>query len=379
MNRFLSSIIIFVIIFQTINDTFFAEYFGSNSLKFTITLFILYFIRYFFSFQYFININKYILILIVLIMLSLIANSNRLYSTLDSFFTMVIVLTYFIIFSQYKDIKWVVFSIIVSAIFSSIYCVFRDDVISEWGFRKSGGMGDPNEFSTTILFALGLIWSYYIAYRKYSYFIVLLTIIFIIGLLSAASKSAFGVLIIYIIVMAYIMIFKSKGLQKVRNFFIFAISFILVLTLINYYFESAIELFFTRFETTRTADQRLGNWKTGFDMFKSNWLFGVGPQNYANAIGYFNPTLEIHTRETHNMYLKALFELGVFGFIFLIIIIIKLLRYFAKNKLYGSLLISISYLFMGLTLSLTYDKYVWLIIGLSLNPFFISFFKKKTY
>tara|TARA_B110000211_G_C14041651_1_gene537053 strand:- start:509 stop:1387 length:879 start_codon:yes stop_codon:yes gene_type:complete len=287
------------------------------------------------------------------------------------------VLSYFIIFSQYKDIKWVVFSVLFSAIFSCIYCILRDDLLSEWGFRKTGGMGDPNEFSTTILFAIGLIWSYYIAFRKYTFFIVLLTFIFILGLLIAASKTALGVLFIYTIVIVYLIIIKYKGSQKFRRFLILAISFISALTLINYYFESLIELFLSRFESNNTADQRINNWKIGFDMLKSSWLVGVGPQNYANEIGLFDTSLEIHTRETHNMYLKVLFELGVFGFLSFMILIMKLLRYFVTNKYYSSLLISTSYLLMGFTLSLTYDKYVWLIIGLSVNPYFISFFKKK--
>ena len=377
MNRFLSSILIFIIIFQTINDTFFVDYFGSNSLKITVTLFVIFFIRYFFSFQYFIKINKIVIIYLLTILLSLTANSFRLYNSADSFFALIIVLTYFVIFSQYKDIKWIIFSIIVSVLFSSIYCYTRDDVISEWSFRKTGGMGDPNEFSTTILIALGLIWSYYLAHKKYLYYIVLFTFIFILALIAAGSKTAFVALIIYILVIAYIIIINSKRSQKIRSFLILAISIISGVIFIDYYFESEIELFFNRFEDNRTADQRFMNWENGVELFKDNWFFGVGPQNYSNVLGTFNSNIEEHARETHNMHLKTLFELGIFGFIFWILLMIKMLRYFMKNNHYSSLLISMSYLLMGMTLSLTFDKYVWMVIGISLNPYFISFFKKN--
>jgi len=50
-----------------------------------------------------------------------------------------IILVYLGVFSQCKDKKRLIFSILLSLFFSSLYYLLRVDFISEWTFRKTKG------------------------------------------------------------------------------------------------------------------------------------------------------------------------------------------------------------------------------------------------
>jgi O-antigen ligase len=135
-------------------------------------------------------------------------------------------------------------------------------------------------------------------------------------------------------------------------------------------------LFVDRFDSSYTAELRLDNWIKGFELFKDNWLFGLGVDNYNPTME--NTFIEIDEGSTaaHNMFLKALYELGIFGFIPFILIFKKILyMMFSKQRHYIILLICSPLLIMGLSLSLTFEKYLWLVIAISFNSHFIKFFR----
>ena len=378
MIKFISNALVLIIVFQTFNDNLFAEYFGPNSLKISITIFSLFFVKYLITLNLSIRSNRNIFLFCVITVICSAINYNQLFSPAESFTAPLIILIYFSIFTQYKDIKWLIFTIFFSLLISSFYCLIREDFISEWTFRKTGGTGDPNEFSVGVLFGLGLLWGVYLKYKKYFIGVILLNLLFLSSLLTAGSKSAFFTLLILILVLVFYIIQKSSFFKKIQ--LIFSIS--LVFSIVSYVFYDLYEdeffLFLQRFESSRTADLRMDNWSRGFNLFMDNWLFGIGTKNYEPLMKSKYTYLADGSSATHNMYLQVLYELGVFGFIPFIVVFKDILkRIISNSRNYIILLISVSYLFMGLTLSLAFEKYVWLIIALIFNNHFINFFKNN--
>lgn len=376
MIKLISRILIFIIVFQTFNDNLFTEYFGPNSLKISILIFTLFSVKYFFSFNPSIPINKNILLLSVIMIICSIANYSNLFSPLDSFLKPFAVIILFVVFSQYKDIKWLIFVILFSLFYSSLYCLLREDFVTEWTFRKTGGTGDPNEFSTGVLFGLGLLWGIYFKYKKFLVLVLLLSLFSASVLLAAGSKSAFLALIFLIFSLIFL---RTQTVSFFNNIRLSVVS-LLALSILSFTVYSLNKdlffLFIDRFDSSYTAELRLDNWIKGFELFKDNWLFGLGVDNYSPTME--NTFIEIDEGSTaaHNMFLKALYELGIFGFIPFILIFKKILyMMFSKQRHYIILLICSPLLIMGLSLSLTFEKYLWLVIAISFNSHFIKFFR----
>ena len=380
MIKFISNALVLIIVFQTFNDNLFVEYLGPNSLKISITIFALFYFKYFFSFKSFTPINRKILLLCVIMTLCSAINYNQLSFPLESFTTPFIILVYFCIFSQYKDIKWLIFCIFFSLVFSSIYCLIREDLIGEWTFRKTGGTGDPNEFSVGVLFGLGLMCGLYLKYKKYLLVVLLLSLLFLSTLIAAGSKSAFFTLMILILILIFYIVKKASFFKKFKLLFSISLVFSIISYTFYYLNVEVFSLFLQRFESSRTADLRYDNWSRGFNLFKDNWLFGLGTNNYSSIMQNTYTGTDEGADAAHNMYLQVLYELGILGFFPFIFIVKDLLNnIFFNNRNYIILLICTSFLFMGLSLSLSFEKYVWLIIALSFNNHFINFFLQKSF
>ena len=376
MIKLISRILVLIIVFQTFNDNLFSEYFGPDSLKISILVFTLFFVKYFFHFNPFIKINKNILMLCLAMIICSFVNYNNLFSTLESFLKPFVIIIFFVFFSQYKDIKWLIIVILFSLFYSSLYCLIREDFVTEWTFRKTGGTGDPNEFSTGVLFGLGLLWGIYFKYKKFFVLVLFLSLFFTTALLAAGSKSAFLTLFFLIFILIFLRAETVSFFNKIRLY----AGGLLVLSILSFTFytlnKDLFFLFIDRFDSSYTAELRLENWRKGFILFKDNWLFGLGVDNYNPTME--NTFVEIDEGSTaaHNMFLKALYELGIFGFIPFILIFKKMLyMMFSKQRHYIVLLTFTPLLIMGLTLSLTFEKYLWLVIALAFNSYFIQFFE----
>ncbi|MEY3236211.1 MAG: hypothetical protein RI883_312 [Bacteroidota bacterium] len=79
--------------------------------------------------------------------------------------------------------------------------------------------------------------------------------------------------------------------------------------------------------------QRLEYWKTGINIIKKNWLFGVGTGDVQNAFNsqYINDKTKLKPQNrlrAHNSYLTSWISFGVFG---IIIFIMMLWRYFSLH------------------------------------------------
>jgi len=376
MIKFISNALVLIVVFQTFNDNLFVDYFGPNSLKISIAIFSLYFVKYIFTLPIFTPINRNVLLFCLAMTLCSVVNYNQLFFPVESLTTPFIILVYFSVFTQYKDIKWLIFTIFFSLLISSFYCLIREDFISELSFRKTGGTGDSNEFSVGLLFGLGLLWGLYLKNKKHLLGVLFFTLFFLSSLLAAGSKSAF-IAFMMLMLMFIVYLMKNKSLVKtIKLILSISLFFSIGLYTLHYLYEDELGLFLLRFESSRTADIRIDNWSKGYNIFLDNWLFGIGTNNYQPLMQFKYKVVTEGASAAHNMYLKVLYELGVLGFIPFIFVFKDILKRIISNKRnYIIALISVSYLLMGLSLSLSFEKYVWLIIALCFNNHFINFFK----
>lgn len=350
------------------------ELFGSNILKITLFIFILVYVKRFFTFKYFSKLNLPVVLFVLASIISLIVNFSDLNDPINSMASIVAVFSYFVIFSQEEGLKNILYVVVISLLVSSIYCIFRPETISEWTFRKTGGTGDPNEFSTMVLLGISLMWGYFIIYRKNLLLIITISFIFLSSLLLAGSKSAFLTLFLITFFICLFFLSNSSGIQKLKVLSIFVIGMFLLGYLLQNFYGDTLELFLARFENNKTGNERFKSWNAGLDLFTNNIFFGVGPLNYSVAVGErYLASIAEASREAHNLFLKALIETGIFGivpFLFIIYIAFRV----AINSLSKEItfLVLTGLFLMGLTLSLTFEKYTWLTLALILNTFLFN-------
>lgn len=377
--KYIRIVLIYIIIFQILNDSLVVAYFGEYALKFNFLIFILVNVKDFFSIKYSLVINRYFLLLIISFLISFLVNMDSFIDIATPIFLIISVFASFVIFSQQKNVKHIFFALIISALVSSFYCILREDTITQWTFRKSGGMQDPNEFSTSILVVLGLVWALFIIHKKRLILVAGLSIIFALGLLFAGSKTALFVFTILTLVFLLQLIKTYKGIDKIKTTFLVLSLFAISFAFIGFYFFELIEMFLLRFESNSTGNARVDTWVAGMTIFKNNFIFGVGPSNFANTLSFTRPSLPDADLEVHNMFLKILYESGIFGFILFALFFKNIISKVIKAKSILIILMSLPLLLMGLSLPLIFDKYTWLIIGLAANPYIIyyEFYEKR--
>lgn len=377
--KYLKIIFIYIIVFQTINDNLIVNLFGLNILKVTLFLFILLNVNSFRDFKFFGYEKKYATLFFLAAGTSLLINWDLFDDIQIPVFTLIAVIVYYIIFSSERQVKHILIAIIISLIVSSLHCILREDTVAEYTFRKSGGTGDPNEFSTTLLIGIGVLWGFYLDTKKYLISVLLLILLFVIGLLFAGSKSAllvFGIMVIIGMINLYKL---SKSLNKLRNLGFLLIILVGAFIFIKTYFGDVLYLFIERFETHSTALERFKSWTGGYKIFRENLLFGIGPKNYSQMISIeFMAAIDEASREAHNIFIKTAVETGFLGLIpFSILIIGKIGDILKSKPNYTLSLMLIPPLFMGLTLSLTFEKYFWLALAMVANPTLRNYFNEK--
>lgn len=80
-----------------------------------------------------------------------------------------------------------------------------------------------------------------------------------------------------------------------------------------------------------SISERLIWWKTAYLIFKENIFFGCGIGNYAVLFKAFRPELVLNTLFAHNIIMELLAEVGIFGLLSFIILIISFYIEFIKK------------------------------------------------
>lgn len=360
--------LIFLLIFSFINDNFFVDKFGESSLK---VLFISFLIIS--SWQIIYNIKKmtmyqdkiFFIYFFSLIIAFLIQNF---YNTSPVFFKniMTIVSIFFItVFFSFYNIKMLLYFFWTSVLISVIICFFNEP-ISEYTFRTSGGTGDPNEFATQLLIFL-VISIYLFKENNSKIFISLSFIFFTFGIFNAGSKSSFLTLAVLLLVIFW---FKFKYIFSFKRLLVLSI---LIIVSVNYIDFSKLEFvsnMIERAESSGTAGQRFVSWYAGYNMIQENLFVGVGFNQFIyNTEHYTN--LIVDAAAAHNILIKLFAESGIIVFFLFLYyfytIGFKPLLFNYKEEKFILYTISIIIFFMGLTLSLNYDKYFLLMLALLMN------------
>ena len=153
--------------------------------------------------------------------------------------------------------------------------------------------------------------------------------IILAGLFFTFSKSAFLALIVGFLFLSVFIFFSYENKAKIILSQLIFSGFLVLAVLTLFYSQ----LVFTRLNGEERLEQKSITDRTLYfeqakDLIQINWLKGVGLGNYTLALynnlpekqwaGYYQPV--------HNVYILVATELGIFGFIIFIIIIIEVLR-----------------------------------------------------
>lgn len=367
-------------VFSFFNDSFLVKYFGQYILKIISMVFIV------FNFQVILkNIKSmyllqdkmfflfFIALLISFLITSLIDMPDNLIDSVLTFIFIMIIIIYFIRYPLEKLLYFIWLSMFISI----IVCYFNDP-ITEWTFRKGGGALDPNQFAAeTLPFILTAIYLFKI--NKSKVFLLMSMTSFIYGVFNAGSKSAFLVLgIILIIIILKYLIYNLKiifSYKFILSFFII----LLVSTQIDFYKIKAVSNILGRTKNMETAEYRFISWNAGRRMIEEYPFVGVGMNRFGENTHKYAET-KIAATSAHNAYIKLLAESGIFVFIFFIgflfTVLMKNFHVIINSNAFWIYLSFVSILLMAMTLSILYDKFLWLYVAILMNVHYLIRNKK---
>lgn len=375
--RLLRGTVVFIFIFSIFNDNLLVDIFGENVLKGIFLIFIVLNLK-----RFYINIMNWkmlshimsffiFLILTYFVMLINFSGVEKLFENSLLWISMLAIVLYFINY----DLHEVLYMIWVSLMVSSLHAFFTDP-ISRWTFRRTGGTGDPNEFAAQLLAALPIAVYLFKISKNLVYKIIIITVsvcTFFYSLLMAGSMSSFLVLgfMIPLVLIRYLSLSFTKSLVVI------AIGFLLFITSLLVFEEQlenteAIKNMLGRTEETGTAYTRFNSWKAGINMFIDKPVLGVGMREYAEYSPRYSKTfLSEDSVAPHNIFIELLAESGIIVFVSFLVFLFDLLsKYFneiRRSDYFWIYLSFVSYVLMGLTIGMTYNKFFWLAIALLMN------------
>ncbi len=373
--KIINDFILFIFIFSMFNDNFMVDMFGDNILKAIMVLFIVTNISGIIKgfAKSLTGITRTFLILYALLVGSmLIVELRDLRVDLEAnIYLIIAIFVIFYYFAFYKEIEKILYFVWVSVMSSIVICYFNEP-ISPWTFRTTGGTGDPNEFAAQVVSFIFL--SVYLYTKNRNIPFLLSSVIFgLYGLLKAGSKSAVLTLIILLLYIGLVRYRENlKAFLSIKSMII---SILLVVAFIVFDVANMklIKDFMGRTHSTATAEMRYKSWSAGWEMIKHNFWFGVG----MGAFAEHNPKylrkgyLDKSARAAHNIYVKLFAESGALTFVAFLLFVGVLFKthYFQiiHSDYFWLQASTLSYLIMGLTLGIFYDKYFWLSIAIYTN------------
>lgn len=363
-------------IFSTINDNYLEEHFGSFVLKGLILLCAVLNLQNLLSFNFKSKHNFPLSCVFVAMFLSFVTNirlyGDNLSASINALIAVVLIA---MIISRDKHPRVYMWAFVVSALFSSYLCVTTTATISEFTLRKTGGTGDPNEFSVTVIIPLFFLLGHYFKISGFPKKVLTLLAVFffVIGLITAGSKSAMLTFLAGFFCFIVYALYAMKGMIR-KGLVLFSIMILCGASayIITTYYAETYTFVLNRFQEHGTADLRMASWKNGWELFMQYPFLGAGIGNYANMTMQFSHLAE-GANAAHNMYVQSLAETGIFGFLcYLWCLFAVLYRQYKTRYLPAEIILAyIPLLVMGGTLSLFYEKYAWVMIALAYNRNFI--------
>ena len=185
------------------------------------------------------------------------------------------------------------------------------------------------------------------------YFLLSTIIVALFFTFSRAAWLAFAVSLFAILIITLI---KKDRFKQIQILKIILVSGILAFIL----FTNFQNLVLTRVKGESRLEQksnieRLESNKAAIDMFRDNWLIGVGMGNYTTELAKINPDRPAYFyHPAHNVYLLIAAEIGIFGIALFLYLILYISHYILKSgKIYKIPLI------ISLIILLTFDHWLW--------------------
>lgn len=280
-----------------------------------------------------------------------------------------------------KELYLLLGSYILGALFASCLGIYNG-YLHEFMVRiDSGGLQDPNFYARII--GLGILFCVYfmiefknIAIRLIS-FISCMTITFAV-LLSGSRGVWIALFVTFIAGLVFMGPHIINFLRKQKYILINLLFIILFVALLSPYLKNYLpQVIVQRAETlTHITDQtnraagRFDIWLVGLEIAKDNMIKGVGINNFPYAFTDYSPETEGITRlvglnrDSHNVYLANLTELGIPGMFLFTLLLFFMWRLSSHTEtLADSILcrlIVIFLVFVGLTGTDHYRKFYWL-------------------
>lgn len=266
-----------------------------------------------------------------------------------------------------NSIRIISFSVFIGAFVNIVYLYTSGNLFTV--FRLGGIYGrmesfgyDPNYWA--ILLNLGIVLTYYL-YRnanrvgfKFLYIIFIAT--FILSLLLTYSRA--GLLTFFVIFS--IIVFKRArwlGIVILISALVIAILMIIYLPFLGR-FKTMLLAATTGVSDTSLRD-RVNLLTLAFKLLSRNPIFGIGLDNFME----FSTIVSNIGKRVHNTYLEILIDTGILGFIFYIMIFVKILTkritMYVEEMSFLKLGL-IVFLIENLTLSIPFFAPMWSILGL---------------
>ncbi len=369
--RFIRDLALFLLVFGIINDDFVVDKLaGENALKIILGFFLVVYAKDIIVAMLSPKNSVMKFFYLLVFVFGAVSLLNVLFEVItltQALFVMIPMLTIFVFVSYYDSFEKLLYFVWASVVVSSIILVFSEP-ISQWTFRRTGGTGDPNEFSSHILVAMAI--TVYLFYKNRNHFFLWPSLgLFSYALLYAGSKSAFLTLAFLV---TFSILVKFRFLLR-QLFSLKAIVAILVIGFGLYMLDitqsTAVQGLEERAQSSGTAKTRFVSWNAGIRMARDNFFTGVGAEQYEkHAREYATDFIAEGSFAPHNFLIKMLGENGIFPFLALLAFLFVLFTYKIKTILYSDYfwiyIAALSTILMGLTLSMTYEKYFWLFLGL---------------
>lgn len=378
--RLIREIINFLYIFSIVNDNFIVDYLGTSSLKVMFVVFAFVNLMSLGRFKYNKKVSRRFLFLIGMLILAYLFNLKNYDDLQQPLLSILSVIMIYIVAVTHQRPRLLITFFLISVFVSSLICITSDTTLTEYTFRKTGGTGDPNEFSMMLLISIGYLVGKWRLHSSFMYKIVHIfaVLVYFVALFMAGSKSAMLVLIV--LAGAYYILLLRKWTLKsmIKNTLIYVALFTLLVVVLWNLNRGMILNVFERFEDNSSAGERLLSWSYGLKLWLNYPLFGVGPQNYVHMIEQNYPYIAEASRAAHSIYIQSFVETGVFGFSsFLVFIYLSIRNAYRKVLPVEYSLGLICILVMGFTLAAFYEKYVWLYFGIICNPYVIQQIAEK--
>ena len=186
-----------------------------------------------------------------------------------------------------------------------------------------------------------------------SYFLLLTSCFSLFFTFSRAAWLAFVTGLFVVLIIALIKKDRFQQIQILKIILVFGILVFILFTnfqnlvLVRVKGESRLE--------QKSNIERFESNKLALDMFRDNWLVGVGMGNYTMELAKTNPDNPAYFYQpTHNAYLLIAAEIGILSIALFLYLIFNFIHYILKSKEIEKIALIIS-----LVILLTFDHWLW--------------------